>query len=237
MRVSDRFSLAAIAVSFLIHAGAVLLAVSGVATHEHKRPEPAPITVTLLPTPPVPAPVAMPAPVQEPAPPPKPQPVPRQAPPPLKPRPAPIARPKPVAPSPQPELPARPQEAAIATAPPVAEASPVAAPAAPPAPPAPPPAPVRTGVSISASYAASNRPPVQPARSLRNNEEGKVMLRVLVQADGSAGEVQVRSSSGFPLLDEAARSAVQTWRFNPATSDGKAVTEWYLVPIIFKLSN
>ena len=51
------------------------------------------------------------------------------------------------------------------------------------------------------------------------------------------GEVQVRTSSGFPLLDEAARSAVQTWRFNPATSDGKPVAEWYLVPIIFKLSN
>ena len=96
---------------------------------------------------------------------------------------------------------------------------------------------MRTGVSISASYAASNRPPVQPARSLRNNEEGKVVLRVMVQADGSAGEVQVRTSSGFPMLDEAARSAVQTWRFNPATSDGKAVAEWYLVPIIFKLSN
>ncbi len=97
--------------------------------------------------------------------------------------------------------------------------------------------PARTGVSISASYAASNRPPVQPARSLRNNEEGKVVLRVLVQADGTAGEVQVRTSSGFPLLDAAARNAVQTWRFNPATSDGRPVEEWYLVPIIFKLSN
>ena len=96
---------------------------------------------------------------------------------------------------------------------------------------------MRTGVSIPASYAATNRPPVQPARSLRNGEEGRVMLRVLVQADGTAGEVQVRTSSGFPMLDEAARSAVQTWRFNPATSSGKPVAEWYLVPIVFKLSN
>ena len=234
MGVSDRFSPPAIAISFLVHAGAVLLAVSGMATHEVKRVEPAPITVTLLPpTPPVAAPVAMPAP--QPALPPRPQPVPRQPPPPPKPRPEPVARPRPVAPSPRPEPPTRPQEAAIAAAPPVAEAPAVAAPA-PPAPP-PAPAPVRTGVSISASYAASNRPPMQPARSLRNNEEGKVILRVQVQADGSAGEVQIRTSSGFPLLDEAARSAVQTWRFNPATSDGKAVAEWYLVPIIFKLSN
>lgn len=96
---------------------------------------------------------------------------------------------------------------------------------------------MRTGVSIPASYAAANRPPVQPARSLRNGEEGRVMLRVLVQADGTAGEVQVRTSSGFPMLDEAARSAVQSWRFNPATSNGKPVAEWYLVPIVFKLSN
>ena len=78
---------------------------------------------------------------------------------------------------------------------------------------------------------------MQPARSLRTNEEGTVGLRVLVQADGTAGEVQVRTSSGFPLLDAAARNAVQTWRFNPATSDGRPVEEWYLVPIIFKLSN
>ena len=130
----------------------------------------------------------------------------------------------------------REQEAAT-QAPAVSREPAPVAPAALPAPPAPAPEPVRTGVAISASYAASNRPPVQPARSLRNGEQGKVILRVMVQADGSAGEVQVRTSSGFPLLDEAARSAVQTWRFNPATSDGKPIAEWYLVPIIFKLSN
>jgi protein TonB len=226
-------TLPAIALSLLLHAGAVLLALSGVSAHVQQRPEPVPIAVTLIaPEPPAAAPVVQQAAPPEPPPPrPRPEPVPRPAP--VKPRPAPVARPKPIAPSPRPEPPARAQEPAVATAP--AAEPPVAA--APAAPPAPPPAPVRTGVSISASYAASNRPPVQPARSLRNNEEGKVVLRVLVQADGSAGEVQVRSSSGFPLLDEAARSAVQTWRFNPATSDGKPVAEWYLVPIIFKLSN
>jgi protein TonB len=234
MRVSARPWLPAVAVSLLIHAGAVLLALSAVATHVDRHPEPLPISVTLLPppTPPAPAPVAMAAPEPAPAPAPTPPPVPRPAP---KPKPAPLPKPRPVAPSARPQPPAPPQEAAP-VAPPAAPA-PVAAAPAPPAPPAPPPAPVRTGVSISASYAASNRPPVQPARSLRNNEEGKVMLRVLVQADGSAGEVQIRTSSGFPLLDEAARSAVQTWRFNPATSDGKPVAEWYLVPILFKLSN
>ena len=233
MHVPARPWLPAVAVSFLLHAGALLLALSAVTTHVHQRPEPLPIVATLLPppTPPEAAPVMMAAPEPAPAQP-MPQPAPKPTP---RPRPAPAPKPRPAPPPPRPE-------ASRATALPAAEAPAVAAPAAvepvaPVAPPAPPPAPVRTGVSISASYAASNRPPIQPARSLRNNEEGKVVLRVLVQADGSAGDVQVRTSSGFPMLDEAARNAVQTWRFNPATSDGKPVAEWYLVPVIFKLSN
>ncbi len=97
--------------------------------------------------------------------------------------------------------------------------------------------PVKTGVSIPASYAASNRKPPYPALSRRYGDQGTVMLRVLVKADGTAGEVQVKSSSGFPLLDESAKTTVQTWRFNPATSDGKPVDEWFLVPIPFKLQN
>ena len=244
MRLANRPSMAALAISLLVHAGAAMLALSDVVTPVRQRPEPVAIEVTLLaptpptPTPPAPAPVVIPAPTPEP---PRPRPEPAPRPPPPKPRPAPVARPRPVTPSPTPAPPVRPQEAIVAAAPPMAEAPPVPAPATapPPAPPPSPPPPVqaRTGVSISASYAASNRPPVQPARSLRNNEEGRVVLRVLVQADGTAGEVQVRTSSGFPLLDAAASNAVQSWRFNPATSEGKPVAEWYLVPIIFKLSN
>ncbi len=62
-----------------------------------------------------------------------------------------------------------------------------------------------------------------------------MVLRVLVKAYGSAGAVEVKTSSGYPLLDESARSTVQTWRFNPATIDGKPVTEWYQVAIPFTL--
>lgn len=92
-------------------------------------------------------------------------------------------------------------------------------------------------MSISATYAASNRRPVQPAVSRRFGEEGTVRLNVLVRADGRAGTVEVKTSSGFPLLDETARSAVESWRFNPATLDGKPVQKWYIVPIVFKLEN
>ena len=73
--------------------------------------------------------------------------------------------------------------------------------------------------------------------SKRLNEQGTVILRVLVKSDCTAGNVEVKSSSGFPRLDQAAIGAVQTWRFNPATIDGKAVEEWYKVPITLKLQN
>lgn len=62
-------------------------------------------------------------------------------------------------------------------------------------------------------------------------------MRVLVKADGTAGAVDVKTSSGFPLLDSAAKSAVESWRFNPATTDGKPVAEWHLVPIVFTLKD
>jgi protein TonB len=63
------------------------------------------------------------------------------------------------------------------------------------------------------------------------------VLTIFVKADGAAGTVEIQSSSGYPLLDNWARSAVQNWRFNSVTSDGKPIAEWYLVSIPFKLQN
>ncbi len=95
----------------------------------------------------------------------------------------------------------------------------------------------KTSVTIPANYAASNRKPNYPKLSRDFDEQGTVVLRVLVQSDGSAGEVQIRKSSGHELLDESARTAVRNWRFNPATSDGKAIAEWYQISIPFTLQN
>lgn len=110
-----------------------------------------------------------------------------------------------------------------------------ASPAAPtPVPATPASAPVRIGAS-DASYAASNRKPPYPRLSVSSGEEGTVVLRVLVREDGTAGAVEIRESSRYPLLDESARSTVQTWRFKPATVDGRPVSEWYQVAIPFTL--
>lgn len=156
------------------------------------------------------------------------------------------AEPRPPRPAPEP-APRRPDSSAtrpsapssVDTVPPAASPAPVqTSPAPPPAVPAPSsPAPAaRTSVSV-ATYAASNRKPPYPRLSRLNDEQGTVVLRVLVKADGTAGDVEIKTSSGYPLLDESARSTVQTWHFIPATVDSKPVAEWYQVAIPFTLQN
>ncbi|WP_151446662.1 energy transducer TonB [Lacisediminimonas profundi] len=82
----------------------------------------------------------------------------------------------------------------------------------------------------------SNPVPVYPAMLRRAGEEGRVVLRVLVTAEGNAGEVQVFKPAGSPLFNEAAMTAVRKWRFVPARRGDVAVAEWVQVPIEFKLN-
>jgi TonB family protein len=81
-----------------------------------------------------------------------------------------------------------------------------------------------------------NARPIYPTLSKRLNEQGTVDLRILVTSTGEVGALEVRNSSGFERLDQAAVEAVKTWRFNPATVDGKPVDAWYLIPVTFKLA-
>lgn len=148
-------------------------------------------------------------------------------------------------PPPPPKAPVRKQ--------PVVQSQPVlavAAPAAPstfavapqpPAPPVPqpvaPPAPVPVAV-IAARFDADylhNPKPVYPALSRRLSEEGKVLLKVRVSAQGAALEVAIAKSSGFARLDAAAMEAVGRWRFVPARRGDEPVDSSVAVPITFAL--
>src|SRR6185503_10737779 len=75
-----------------------------------------------------------------------------------------------------------------------------------------------------------------PALSRTLNEEGKVMLDVAVQQDGTVGNVQVRTSSGSPRLDTAAVDLVkQRWTYKPVTINGAAVACLVQVNIVWQL--
>lgn len=107
---------------------------------------------------------------------------------------------------------------------------------APPAPPAPAPAAAETAPVFDAHY-LDNPAPVYPRLSRRNGQQGRVILRVLVNPKGAADDVQVRTSSGHEALDEAARSTVRRWKFVPAKRAGEPVAAWVLIPISFRLDS
>lgn len=126
--------------------------------------------------------------------------------------------------------------AAAESSPPVAAAPALPEPSAPPAPPAPPAQTLAiTPPRFNAAY-LNNPPPVYPVMARRLGEEGKVMLRVYVTPEGTAGEVRVQSSSGSPMFDEAAIEAVRQWRFVPARQGDNPVAAWVQVPIVFRLT-
>jgi len=95
------------------------------------------------------------------------------------------------------------------------------------------PAPV-TAARFDAAYLQNPRP-IYPALSRRLGEEGKVVVRVHVDAAGLATEVLVKTSSRFTRLDNAALEAIRQWRFVPARQGDVPTAAWVLVPIVFNL--
>ncbi|WLT30480.1 energy transducer TonB [Geothrix sp. PMB-07] len=80
-----------------------------------------------------------------------------------------------------------------------------------------------------------NPEPDYPALSKRFGEEGKVILRVLVNPEGQPEQVEVRQSSGHARLDQAALGTVKRWRFTPARRGTERLAAWVLVPLSFQL--
>lgn len=77
--------------------------------------------------------------------------------------------------------------------------------------------------------------PVYPAQSKRLGEQGKVVLRVLVNEKGLPEQVVVQRSSGSARLDEAGRQATLRALFKPHLEDGHPVAVFVIVPLNFQL--
>lgn len=82
----------------------------------------------------------------------------------------------------------------------------------------------------------NNPSPVYPNMSRRLREVGVTQLRVRVGASGEPLEIQLATSSGYARLDEAARAAVQKWKFAPAMRNGNPIEAWVIVPVEFSLT-
>ena len=85
------------------------------------------------------------------------------------------------------------------------------------------------------AFYLQNPKPEYPARSRLLREEGKVVLRVWVGADGLPTKAEVATSSGYERLNAAALRAVMDWRFTPGKRNGQAQAMEVLVPMPFRL--
>jgi protein TonB len=165
--------------------------------------------------------------------------------------PPPDPQPPPAPPLPAPPIPAAPAPAAVPDSP-LPPVRPVVRPAARPAPPvsvapalaaapvapmipaaAPPPPPPTAAAWDGGGLV--NPPPVYPRAARLAGQEGRVVVRVQVAADGSASSVHVVTSSGTEALDAAAVRAVRGWQFRPATRHGQPVADAVEVPVVFRL--
>jgi TonB family protein len=79
--------------------------------------------------------------------------------------------------------------------------------------------------------------PVWPQEALRREQTGVVTMAFKIGADGSVEASKVTKSSGYPLLDEAARFGIAKCKFQPGTHNGKAESAWMQMQYVWTLSD
>ena len=81
----------------------------------------------------------------------------------------------------------------------------------------------------------NNPHPPYPLIARKKGFEGKLILEVLVNEDGSVKSTSIRESSGYEILDTVSKETVEKWTFIPAKKMGQAVKDNIQVPIKFVL--
>jgi protein TonB len=77
--------------------------------------------------------------------------------------------------------------------------------------------------------AFGNHKPSYPYMARLRRQQGTVILHAYVNADGSVNQVTVSTSSGFPSIDEEARTTYGRWQYQPG------LTGWVIKPFKFSL--
>jgi protein TonB len=82
-----------------------------------------------------------------------------------------------------------------------------------------------------------NAPPSYPEIARVHGYEGIVFVFAEILPDGRVGNMKIRKSSGYAILDQSAIEAVKPWKFEPAKKSGNPFTVWVELPIKFILHN
>ena len=154
---------------------------------------------------------------------------------PAPPREAPIRRHRRVpVPDPTPHLP-EPIELPVELAAPIVVPDPplIGIPEAPP--PIPEPSPLRVGGDVAAPVKLFAPPPRYPEIARRAREQGLVVVEAVIDETGAVTRARILTGLRFGL-DEAALEAIERWRFEPATLNGKPVAVLYNLTVNFRLN-
>lgn len=75
-----------------------------------------------------------------------------------------------------------------------------------------------------------------PAMAKENAIEGRVLVKALIEADGSVSDVKIARGLDLDLDKEALRLVSEMPEWEPAVNDaGEAYAEWVIVPVMFRL--
>ncbi|WBS03505.1 TonB family protein [Pseudoduganella sp. SL102] len=77
--------------------------------------------------------------------------------------------------------------------------------------------------------------PEWPKEALRKEQQGKVTLAYLIDESGAVTDSKIVQSSGFPMLDMAARDGIIKCRFTPSTREGKPQAAWMKMQYVWTL--
>jgi TonB family protein len=104
---------------------------------------------------------------------------------------------------------------------------------------------VALGDHQPAAESTADQPPVAinpvtpmtyPPALLEQGIEGRVLLRLFVDAQGNLipDSTRLAESSGYPALDSAALGGAKDLRFSPALRNGRAIAAPFLQPVHFR---
>jgi TonB family protein len=104
---------------------------------------------------------------------------------------------------------------------------------------------VALGDHQPAAESTADQPPVAinpvtpmtyPPALLEQGIEGRVLLRLYVDAQGTVipDSTRLAESSGYPALDSAALGGAKELRFSPALRNGRAIAAPFLQPVHFR---
>ena len=90
----------------------------------------------------------------------------------------------------------------------------------------------------SYKFGTINNPhPPYPLIARKKGWEGKLLLNVKINADGTVKDIKIEQSSGYKILDDISKKTLKKWSFIPARLGKKNTEDNLKIPVRFVLKD